>query len=37
MKILTTIDLQFNEMYIIGHLLVLFLFFYLSAGSEKEK
>ena len=34
---LTTIVLQFSEIYIIGVLVALFLFFYLSAGSEREK
>ena len=34
---LTTLDLQYSEIYIVGRLVVLFLFFYLSAGSEREK
>ena len=34
---LKTLDLQYSEIYIIGHLVVLFLFFYLSACSEREK
>ena len=33
----TTLDLQYREIYIIDHLVVLFLFFYLSACSEREK
>ena len=37
MNILTTIDLHYSEIYIIGVLVVLFLFLFLSAGSEREK
>ena len=37
-NILTTIDLQYSEIYIIGLLVVLLhVLFFLSAGSEREK